>query len=232
MLGPYFWKETGMIPSHIFTLLLLLAAAPPGLAQDKATDLPPLSEAERQAIRVQSDALRQQSKDKRAAADKRLPTDKAACYKRFLVNSCLEAADARHLEASQEAKKMEMESNRMDRELKAREHAEEAAKAPSAAQQESDALQQRKAHEASLQSFEGKAPERAARKAEGAAQDAAQKQKMAQHAAARKQQAERDAQARQRVEESRKQTTGYQSAQEQAKKRAAEAEAQAPKPKP
>ncbi len=219
-----------MPPSPIVALLLFLAAATPSPAQDKATGT--LSEAERQAIRVQSDALQQQAKERRAAAGKQRTSDKAACYQRFLVNSCLEAADARHLKESQEAKKLEMEGNRMQRELKAREHAEEAARAPSAAQQEADALSQRKAHEASLQSFEGKAPERAARRAEGAAQEAAQKQKMAQHAAARKQQAERDAEARHRVEEARKQTAGYQSAQEQAKKRAADAAAQAPKPKP
>lgn len=232
MLGPYLWTETGMIPSRTFTLLLLLAAATPGLAQNQTTGLPPLSEAERQAIRVQSDALKQQAKDKRTAADKQRATDKAACYQRFLVNSCLEAADARHLKESQESKKLETEGNRLQRELKAREHAEEAAKAPSAARQEADAIQQRRAHEASLQSYEGKAPERAARKAEGAAQDAAQKQKLEQHAAARKQQAQRAAEAKRRAEETRKQTAGYQAAQEQAKKRAADAAAQAPKPKP
>jgi hypothetical protein len=179
--------------------------------------------AEKQNIEARAAALHEQARDKRAAADGKLQKDKAACSRRFLVNACLEDADTRHREEVEEARKLDLEGNRLQREARAREHAENAARAPSEDKQKTAAASQRRLQEQKLKDFEERASERSTRKQEGAAQDAAQKKQLEQHVVSRRQQAERADEAKRRAEEARKQTAAYQAAQEQARKRAAEA---------
>jgi len=225
MLGLSSSKENSMVLPRIF--LLLLASPALCLAQGISGDLPPapLSAAEKQSIQAQADTLQKQAAERRAGADEQLQKDKAACTQRFLVNACLEDADTRHRNELVEAKKLDLEGNRLKREMKAREHAEDAARAPSEAAQTSEASRQRQLQKEQLRDFETRGVERATRKQEGAAQEAAQKKQLEQHAATRRQQAERAAEARRRAAEAKKQTATYQAAQEKNKKRTAEAAA-------
>jgi hypothetical protein len=218
-------KENSMLLLRIF--LLLLVSPTLCLAQGASGDVPatPLSAAEKQSVQARADALHKEANDRRSAADTRQREDKAACTQRFLVNACLEDADNRHRNELGAVRKLELEGNRLQRELKAREHAEDAARAPSEAEMQADAIRQRQLQKEQLRDFERRGVDRATRKQEGAAQEAAQKKQLEQHAATRRQQAQRAADARLRAEEARKQTAAYQAAQESARKRSAEASA-------
>lgn len=225
MLGLSPSKENSMLLLRIF--LLLLASPALCLAQGTSGDVPPtpLSAAEKQSIQARADALHKEAKDRRSAADTKQREGKAACYQRFLVNACLDDADGQHRNELGAARKLELEGNRLQRELKAREHAEDAALAPSEAAQTAEAIRQRQLQKEQLRDFETRGADRAIRKQEGAAQEAAQKKQLERHAATRQQQAQRGAEARNRAEEAKKQTAAYQATQEKARKRSAEAAA-------
>jgi hypothetical protein len=181
---------------------------------------------EKQAMQAKADVLHKDAKDRRSAADTRQREEKTACYQRFLVNACLEDADERHRIELEEVRKLHLEGNRLEREIRAREHAADAARAPSEAEQQADAIRQRQLQKEQLRDFEKRGVDRTVRKQEGAQQEAAQKKQLERHAASRQQQAQRAAEARRRAEEARKQTAANKTTQEKAKQRAAEAAAQ------
>jgi len=237
MLGLSSTKDYTMVSLRIPLRIVLLLLASPALclAQAAPGGLPPvplavapavpLSAAEKQSIQARVDALHKEANDRRSAADTKQREDKAACPQRFLVNACLEDADTRHRNELGEVRKLDLEGNRLQRELKARERAEEAALAPTGAAQQAEAIRQRQAQQAQLRDFEKGGVDRATRKQQGAAQEAAQEKQLAQHAAALQQQAQRAAEARLRAEEARKQTAAYKASQEKARQRAADAAA-------
>lgn len=213
----------GMRARHFLLSLLFLPAAWPSHAQSE----PPGGE--RAQLEARADALLSEATDLRTAADKKRTSDKTACYQRFLVNDCLEKADKEHLAASEEARKRELEGNRIKRDLRARDTAEKAAKAPTEAEQQAEAARRRSEQEAQAQGHADRGGELEAAKASAQARDAAQKQQLRNYETARKQQSAKTAEARRRLEDTKKQTAAYQQAQEKTRQRQAEARAAADK---
>lgn len=82
---------------------------------------------ERQQQQEKAEHLLAQAAELRAAADQTLADEKAACYQRLLVNSCLAQADAKHLKTAQEARKLEVSGRAIKRTLRSQENAEKAA---------------------------------------------------------------------------------------------------------
>ena len=221
-LAPKNDSVAGMNASRLITLLFLLLPA----FCLAAADQPPLPEAEKQAIRARADGLLNQASNKRATAEIQLVKDKSECQKRFLVTACVDQAEERRRVAFDEAKKFELEGNRLHRELRARNRAENSGPKPSTA----PAAANPREHEQKLRGFEDRSVERAARKQEGKTQEAGQKRQLEQHEAAKNSQTQRNAEAGSRQSEAHKQLDAYQAAQQQAKERAKEAEAQAARP--
>lgn len=158
-------------------LLLLPAAA---LAQ---VDSRPLSDAERserlaRASRLQDEAARLQQE-----ADARLKTANDACYKKFLVSSCLEEAKKAHTQETRAATRMEQEGKEIERDVKRRDvAARDAQRAVDAPRREAEQKAQGEAYRAEEAQ---RAEERAAKVADKERKAAENRQQLAEEQAKR-----------------------------------------------
>ncbi len=207
------------------SLFLFLLSMPLAHAQSAPTAAP-LSEAETKGIKARAETLHKEAKARQQAADKKLSTDKAACYSRFQVNSCLEDEDEAYRLDSEAAHKLGREANTLERDLRARESAEKAAGFAPEAQRKAEAERLRQEQAQQLEDFAKRAGERAERVQAGAAREAEQQKTLQQSVAAQQAQRQRNAEAQQRATAARQSTSAQKTALEQAKQRKQAAQAQ------
>lgn len=118
----------------IASLLCLLASSV--MAQVDAT---PMSEAEKREKLGRASSLKSEATRLEKEADATLKAQTDACHKKFLVSSCLEDAGKAHTKSVREAKRMELEGNELERDVKRREVAvKDARKAAEAPKREAD----------------------------------------------------------------------------------------------
>ena len=93
----------------ILPIVLLLASQP--LWAQKAGDPAPMPQTLEQA-----EAQRQQAEAMRKDAERRYAAEEAACYKKILVNPCIDAAKERHTKTIVEARRLEAPAREFQRE--------------------------------------------------------------------------------------------------------------------
>ena len=139
----------------------------------------------------QANAQRLQAKQMQDSAEKNLVAEQAACYKKFLVNSCLEDAKKRHTQALIDARNIDIPARDFQREAKRAEvtakDAERAANAPVRAAEQKEQASSYRADEAA------KATDRERKKAAKAQQAAEGRQKRAAEEARRQEKQEKRA---------------------------------------
>jgi hypothetical protein len=92
-------------------ILLLLLSHPLGAQTTAATASP-----EKPKTLEQAAAQRERSTQMRNEAEKRYVTEQDACYKKFLVNSCLDDAKKRHTQSMIEARNLDIPAREFQRE--------------------------------------------------------------------------------------------------------------------
>ncbi len=116
--------------------LLLALFSMPVLAQ---VDSRPMPEAEKQQKLERARSLNAEASSMKKEADARQKATNEACYKKFLVSSCLEDAAKVHTQSVREAKRKELEAGELERDVKRREMAvKDAKKAADAPKREAD----------------------------------------------------------------------------------------------
>lgn len=108
----------------ILSFILPLAACAAAFAQ--AASEPPIDV--RQARKERLEALREQTRTVRSAAEADFKADLAECQNRILVNDCIAKAKQRRLKRIEEARKLEAEESVIEREIKRAELAERRAR--------------------------------------------------------------------------------------------------------
>ncbi|MCP5267427.1 MAG: hypothetical protein H6943_00165 [Zoogloeaceae bacterium] len=142
----------------LFPALSLISSL--ALAQISAQ---PLSDAEKHEKLTRAETLKSQAAKMESAADDKLEAENAACYKKFLVNSCLEQAKETHRKAIREAKRLELEGGEIERDVKRREVAIKDAERETKARER--ATEQQRHGEQYRAEEQSKADERAAKAA-------------------------------------------------------------------
>lgn len=159
----------------------------------------------------ESTRLKEQASALRQEAEARLKTQSAECYSKFFVNSCLDDAKKQRTASVVEARKLEAQAREMERDMRARDKATEAARKAAEGpvqqrQDEQEAVRNRASHDLRMEEAAQRDAERARQLEEGkvrAAQEAeARARRDAEKAERRSKEAER---ARQRAEKHRRQ---------------------------
>lgn len=163
----------------IVSLFILLFSAA-AIAQ---VDSRPYTDAERSERLSRAKQLQDEAARLQKEADVRLKTSSDACYKKFLVSSCLEDARKLHRQESRTATRLEQEGGEIERDVKRRDvAAKEAQRAVDAPRREAD---QKAKGEAYRAEEARRADERAAKLADKERQAAANRQKLAEEQAKR-----------------------------------------------
>ena len=131
----------------------------------------------------QANAMRERAKQMNKEADAVLESDQAECYKKFLVNSCLDDAKKRHLQTTLEARKIDAAGRDFQREAKRTES--EAKEAKRATDLEARAAEQKAQSEAYRADEAARAAARQAKLAKKAQQAEAGRKKTAEEQAKR-----------------------------------------------
>lgn len=125
----------------------------------------------------QADAQRERVKQMRDEADRNYESEQKACYKKFLVNSCLDDAEKRHTQAMIDARELDIPAREFQREAKRAEveanEAQRAANLPRRKAEQKEQAEQYRADEAA------KAEKRAKKKADKELKAAENRQKLA-----------------------------------------------------
>lgn len=181
-------------------LIALLLCSLPALAV--ADDAAAVA-ADRQQRRERAAALHGEAAEQRARADALLASQQADCAKRFFVTACRDEAKAEHLRTMLEVRRLEGESDVLEREVKREEALERERQREADLQRRDSELPAREAavaaeRKATDEAIAKRLAEKERRAAEGARRKAAeaekQRQKQADHdarVAKKKQQAER-----------------------------------------
>jgi hypothetical protein len=115
------------------TIVLLLLSLLP-LAASAQVNSEPLSAAEKTEKLDRARVLKTEAAEAQKAADAKQKTANEACYKKFQVSSCLDAAHKEHTASTREAKRKDLEAGEIERDVKRREvavkDAQRAADAP------------------------------------------------------------------------------------------------------
>ena len=114
-----------LLSRPLLVCVCLSLATLPSFAEDNSEAAPPPENAK------SIDALRNEAEALRTQADAHYKAAEAACYKRFLVNSCIDDAKSDRLNLVRQARVLEAEAHRLDlieRNRAAAEMAEKAAK--------------------------------------------------------------------------------------------------------
>lgn len=176
-------RSLRMSPPVRHFLLVGLIAANAAWAQTPEASAP-LSLEEARAQRVRAEALK-------SVAQKRYAAEQDACYKKFLVNDCLESAKASYTGSMLKARELDKAGRDVEREAHRREvEAKEATRAAELPQR--DAEQQAQAERYRAEEA-GKAAERERKLAEKARQAEEGRRKTAAEQAARQEKLERRA---------------------------------------
>lgn len=207
------------------TAALLLAALSPVVAADEAA--PDLAQAA---------TLRQQAQAVRSAAESRFSEIEVGCYRRFLVNRCLDQAKEERVQAIRRARELEQQADRIDLAEQNRRYAERKAdEAATAAQQAIDRAEtearNRAETEARLSRFANKDAERIRTEQEAKARGMKEAEQRNRHEAATNQRRAAEAQAAaRRAEQARQERENYAArAQANADKKAEKARKEAEK---
>lgn len=105
---------------RIFSLLgLLLAAIFAGQALAQSQSF--IGEEERRELLERARSLREEASAKRQEADQRFAAENDACWKKFLVTSCMDDAKMRRVERVKEARKVEQEARNIEHDVRERE---------------------------------------------------------------------------------------------------------------
>ena len=168
--------------------------------------VPLQAEDERQLV-DRAAALRADAGQRRQAAERQLTQRNAACQRKFLVSSCLEKARRDHMDSKQEARRLELQANDIERELTRRKRALDAAERERrAAEKLQDAQRFRAQREAQAQESAARDADRARRLEEGQARAGTEAQaRQQQDAEKARRRAEKVEQARQRAEDAQRQ---------------------------
>lgn len=102
------------------TIVLLLLSLLP-LAVTAQVDSQPLSAAEREEKLGHARTLKAEASEMQKAADAKLKATNEACYKKFLVSSCLSDAGKEHKKSTRDAKRKDLEGSEIERDVKRRE---------------------------------------------------------------------------------------------------------------
>ncbi|MDR1999941.1 MAG: hypothetical protein LBP94_00190 [Zoogloeaceae bacterium] len=108
------------------TLLTLTVFALTAQAQAPDSAITPTGDPD--TLKAQAASLREEARDIRAAAEIEHANAQNACWKKFLVSSCLEDAGQAYRDEKLKASRLESRAHAIDRELKRREIAEKDAK--------------------------------------------------------------------------------------------------------
>lgn len=174
---------------RLFSILLLIVAAAPALAQ---LDSRPLSAAERSEKLGRASVLEGEADREQKAAEAALKAENEVCYKKFLVSDCLDAAKRKHTAAMRAAKNKELEAGELERDVKRRDvaadDARRAAEAPAKeAKQKAQAESYRAEEAAKAQARAEKQAKKEQKAAEGrrkhAEEQAKRQKKLEKHAA-------------------------------------------------
>ena len=101
-----------MILPHRFRFIALLLCLLSSLAAAQV-DSRPYAEAERAQRAERARVLNSEAAAEQKAADATLKAENEACYKKFQVSSCLEDAKKKHIAATREAQRKELEAGRL-----------------------------------------------------------------------------------------------------------------------
>ena len=115
--------ETAMRKTIVLLLLSLLS-----LTATAQVNSQPLSAAEREEKLGRARTLKAEAAESQKAADAKQKTANDACYKKFQVSSCLDAARKEHTASTREAKRKDLEAGEIERDVKRREVAVKDAK--------------------------------------------------------------------------------------------------------
>lgn len=88
--------------------------------EDQAYDLEPISDDEARALKEQIQQLKQKSKTISADAERNFKIRQNDCYKKFLVNACIDEAREAQKAPQEEVKKLDRQVRGLERELKRR----------------------------------------------------------------------------------------------------------------
>ena len=105
-------RPGAMVAQLIFAALLGVSTA---WAESPAT--PDITAAPTQSS-AEAEALKQQAKEIRNAADQRYLAEEKACHQRFMVTDCLDKARKARIPHLQEARRLEAEARRIEREIR------------------------------------------------------------------------------------------------------------------
>lgn len=90
---------------------------------------------------------------------------RSACYKKFLVNACLDEARQEKLQTEAEIRKLELEAGQLERKLKAEERKAHVAQAGDRSQRAAETVRRKTEHEQMVQEFEASRAEKPAQPA-------------------------------------------------------------------
>lgn len=162
---------------RIQSLLLMALLFSPVLWAQTPAQPQSLSLEEAQAQRIHAEAMKSE-------AEQRYASEQAACYKKFLVNDCLEAARNRHTQSLNEARTLDKAGREVEREAHRQEvEAKEARRTAAASQR---AVEQQAQAEAYRAEEAGKVAERERKLAEKAKQAEEGRKRVAAEQAARR----------------------------------------------
>jgi colicin import membrane protein len=87
----------------------------------QAPNREPISADEKRRLLDEANELRQRAAQLRREGDTRQTEDNAACYKKFLVNACLDKAKKARLVVTEETRRLDLRAGDIEREVKRRE---------------------------------------------------------------------------------------------------------------
>jgi hypothetical protein len=171
---------------HRCGLLIILAVIvqSAGAQTPEPTALPVMSLEEAHALRVRAEAMKSE-------AQERYANEQNACYKKFLVNDCLESAKTRQMESMLKARELDQTGREVERAahrraVEAKEAAHAAELSPREAEQQAQAERYRSAEAGKAAERERKLADKARQAEEGrrrtAAEQGARRQKLEQRA--------------------------------------------------
>lgn len=170
-------------PALLGILVLLVTACSPAVKQKEAATIPQTTE--------QANAQRERAAAMQQAAEERLETEQAECYKKFFVSDCLRDAKTRYTETILQARDIDIPARDFLRNVQRMEIERREAER-NTNNQAREAEQQRQAAEYRRKEQE-RAAERERRQADKAAQAAAYRQKAAEEGRSRQERQARHA---------------------------------------
>jgi len=81
-------------------------------------DVEPMGEAEKQALHERAQQLKNQANTLRQESETRYATEQKECWKKFLVNACMDKAKTELIDKKEESRQLEKEAREIERKIK------------------------------------------------------------------------------------------------------------------